>query len=73
MKRRSFVRGMAAVAGLSAMPGKLTWVGHAAEAQPKPGGTLTVAYASDIHAGRFNLNREGPPGYETFWSKLALR
>ena len=66
MKRRSFVAGMAAVAGFSAMPWKLTRVG-AAEAQPKPGGTLTVAYASDIHSGRFTLNREGPPGYETFW------
>ena len=34
---------------------------------PKPGGTLRVAFASDIHSGRFQLNRMAPPGYETFW------
>jgi peptide/nickel transport system substrate-binding protein len=61
------VAGMTAVAGLSALPWRFTRVSHAAEGKPKPGGTLTVAYASDIHAGRFTLNREGPPGYEVFW------
>jgi peptide/nickel transport system substrate-binding protein len=26
-----------------------------------------VAFASDIHSGRFTMNRQTPPGYETFW------
>ncbi len=63
MKRRSFLTGMTAAAGLSALP----WHLALAADTPKPGGTLKVAYASDIHSGRFTLNREGPPGYETFW------
>jgi peptide/nickel transport system substrate-binding protein len=62
MKRRSFIAGVTAAAGLAAIPWRL----RAAET-PKSGGTLRVAYASDIHSGRFTLNREGPPGYETFW------
>ena len=62
MKRRSFIAGVTAAAGLAAIP----WRSRAAET-PKSGGTLRVAYASDIHSGRFTLNREGPPGYETFW------
>ncbi|MBI3327126.1 MAG: ABC transporter substrate-binding protein [Nitrospinae bacterium] len=33
--------------------------------QPKYGGVLKVAYASDIL--RFNLNQGPPAGYETFW------
>ena len=37
------------------------------EGKPKYGGTLRVAFASDIHSGRFTFNRENPPGYETFW------
>ncbi|PON14216.1 hypothetical protein C2W62_30260 [Candidatus Entotheonella serta] len=63
MKRRSFLAGATAMAGASALP----WHLAAAADTPKSGGTLKVAYASDIHAGRFTLNREGPPGYETFW------
>ncbi len=62
MKRRSFIAGVTAAAGLAAMP----WRARGADT-PKSGGTLRVAYASDIHSGRFTLNREGPPGYETFW------
>lgn len=64
MKRRMFVTGMTALAGVSALPWRQAL---AADGTPKPGGTLIVAYASDIHSGRFTLNREGPPGYETFW------
>ena len=67
MKRRSFVTGMTALAGLSAMPWQRALAGHVDEGTPKYGGTLRVAYASDIHSGRFTLNRENPPGYETFW------
>jgi peptide/nickel transport system substrate-binding protein len=63
MKRRAFVGGLAAATGLSALPWRLALAADT----PKSGGTLTVAYASDIHSGRFTLNREGPPGYETFW------
>ena len=63
MKRRAFVGGLAAATGFSALPWRLTLAADT----PKSGGTLTVAYASDIHSGRFTLNREGPPGYETFW------
>jgi peptide/nickel transport system substrate-binding protein len=63
MKRRTFVGGLAAATGLAALP----WHVALAADTPKPGGTLKVAFASDIHAGRFTLNREGPPGYETFW------
>ena len=64
MKRRTFVTGMTALAGVSALPWRHAL---AADGTPKPGGTLIVAYASDMHSGRFTLNREGPPGYETFW------
>ncbi|MEE8301617.1 MAG: ABC transporter substrate-binding protein [Candidatus Tectomicrobia bacterium] len=35
--------------------------------QPKPGGTLRIAFASDIHSGRFTLNRRSPAGAETGW------
>ena len=63
MKRRSFIAGVTAAAGLATLP----WRPAAAADSPKKGGTLKVAYASDIHSGRFTLNREGPPGYETFW------
>ncbi len=67
MKRRSFVAGMTALAGLSAIPGGMALAGHLDEGTPKRGGTLRVAYASDIHSGRFTLNWSGPPGYEAFW------
>ncbi|HYY16672.1 MAG TPA: ABC transporter substrate-binding protein [Gammaproteobacteria bacterium] len=33
--------------------------------QPKYGGVLKIAFASDIL--RFNLNQGPPPGYETYW------
>jgi peptide/nickel transport system substrate-binding protein len=68
MKRRVFIAGTTAWAGLSALPGRLALAGHTGDAgTPKYGGTLRVAFASDIHAGRFQLNRLGPPGYETYW------
>jgi peptide/nickel transport system substrate-binding protein len=41
----------------------MAWAGE----QPKHGGTLRIAFASDIHAGRFTLNRQGPAGAETGW------
>ena len=63
MKRRSFIAGVTAAAGLTALP----WRFAQAADTPTSGGMLKVAYASDIHSGRFTLNREGPPGYETFW------
>ena len=66
MKRRTFVAGMAALAGLSAIPWRVAVAGHIDEGKPKYGGTLRVAFASDIHSGRFTFNRENPPGYETF-------
>ena len=54
--------------GLAALPWRLAMAGHKGESgTPKPGGTLKVAYSSDIHAGRFQLNRLGPPGYESYW------
>ena len=62
MKRRVFVAATTALVGLSALPWRLTMAGHKGESgTPKPGGTLRVAFASDIHAGRFQLNRLGPP------------
>ena len=67
MKRRTFVAGMTALAGLSAIPWQRRGSGHVNEGKPRYGGTLRVAFASDIHSGRFTLNRENPPGYETFW------
>jgi peptide/nickel transport system substrate-binding protein len=67
MKRRAFVAGTTAVAGLSVLPWHHVFAGHLDEGKPKIGGTLRVAYASDIHSGRFTLNRESPPGYESFW------
>ena len=67
MKRRTFVTGAAVLAGLSAMPWRRALAGHINEGKPRYGGTLRVAFASDIHSGRFTLNRENPPGYETFW------
>src|SRR5262249_31712477 len=41
------------------------WSGLSWAQQPKFGGVLKVAYASDIW--RFNLNQGSPAGYETFW------
>ncbi len=68
MKRRTFVTGTTALAGLSTLPWRLALAGHKGKSgTPKYGGTLRVAYASDIHAGRFQLNRLAPPGYETYW------
>jgi ABC-type transport system substrate-binding protein len=67
MKRRTLVAGTMALAGLSAMPWRHAVASHINEGRPKSGGTLRVAFASDIHSGRFTLNRETPPGYETFW------
>ena len=68
MKRRTFVTGTTALASLSAMPWQRAVAGHKGESgTPKRGGTLRVAFASDIHSGRFTLNRLSPPGYETFW------
>ena len=68
MKRRTLVAGTTAFVGLTALPWRFTMAGHKGESgAPKPGGTLRVAFASDIHAGRFQLNRQAPPGYETFW------
>jgi ABC-type transport system substrate-binding protein len=67
MQRRTFVTGAAVLAGLSAVPWRRALASHINEGKPKHGGTLRVAFASDIHSGRFTLNREHPPGYETFW------
>ena len=68
MKRRTFVAGTTALAGLTALPWHAVIAGHKGQSgTPQPGGTLRVAYASDIHAGRFQLNRLGPPGYESYW------
>ena len=68
MKRRTLVAGTTAFVGLTALPWRFTMAGHKGESgAPKPGGTLRVAFASDIHSGRFQLNRSSPPGYETFW------
>jgi peptide/nickel transport system substrate-binding protein len=68
MQRRTFVAGTMALMGLTTLPRRFAMAGHKGEAgTPKPGGTLHVAFASDIHAGRFQLNRLAPPGYETFW------
>jgi peptide/nickel transport system substrate-binding protein len=67
MKRRTFVSGAAMLAGLTAMPWHRALAGHINEGQPRYGGALRVAFASDIHSGRFTMNRENPPGYETFW------
>ncbi len=67
MKRRTFVSGAATLVGLSAVPWRGALAGHINEGKPKYGGTLRVAFASDIHSGRFTMNRESPPGYETFW------
>ena len=67
MRRRTLVAGVTALAGLSSMPWRFAVAGHINEGKPQYGGTLRVAFASDIHSGRFTLNRESPPGYETFW------
>jgi len=67
MQRRTFVGGMTALTGLAAIPWRSAIAGHTNEGKPKYGGTLRVAFGSDIHSGRFTLNRENPPGYETFW------
>ncbi len=58
MKTRGFVL-------LSLMAVLLTGPGLGWAQQPKPGGILKVAYASDIL--RFNLNQGPPPGYEVYW------
>ena len=65
MQRRTFVAGATALAGLTALPWNLTMAAEGGE--PVYGRTLRVAFASDIHSGRFTMNRETPPGYETFW------
>ncbi len=67
MKRRSFLAGTTAMAGLSAIPWHMALAGHLDEGTPKYGGTLRVAYASDIRSGSFTLNRQSPSGYETGW------
>jgi ABC-type transport system substrate-binding protein len=67
MKRRIFMTGTAILAGFTAVPWRRALAGHINEGTPRYGGTLRVAFASDIHSGRFTLNRETPPGYETFW------
>jgi peptide/nickel transport system substrate-binding protein len=68
MQRRTFIAGTTALAGLSVFPRRWAMAGHKGESgTPIRGGTLRVAYASDIHAGRFQLNRLAPPGYETYW------
>ncbi len=67
MKRRTFVAGMTALAGVSALQRGSAFADHINGGTPKYGGTLRVGFASDIHSGRFQLNRKGPPGYETFW------
>ena len=68
MKWRTLLTGTTALVGLSALPWRVTMAGHKGESgTPKRGGTLRVAFASDIHAGRFQLNRMAPPGYESFW------
>ena len=68
MQRRTFVAGATALAGLATLPGGMAMAGHQGEdGEPVYGGALRVAYASDIHSGRFTMNRETPPGYETFW------
>jgi peptide/nickel transport system substrate-binding protein len=41
------------------------WSGLSWAQQPKYGGVLKVAYASDIW--RFNLNQGSPAGYESYW------
>jgi len=67
MQRRTFVTGAVVLAGLSAVSWRGALAGHINEGKAKSGGTLRVAFASDIHSGRFTMNRESPPGYETFW------
>jgi hypothetical protein len=67
MQRRTFVGGMTALASFSAIPWQRAVADHVNEGTPRYGGTLRVAFASDIHSGRFTFNRENPPGYDTFW------
>jgi peptide/nickel transport system substrate-binding protein len=68
MQRRTLVTGATALAGLAALPWRLAWAdATGTSGTPKYGGTLRVAFASDIHSGRFTMNRQTPPGYETFW------
>jgi ABC-type transport system substrate-binding protein len=68
MQRRTLVTGATAFAGLAALPWRLAWASDkGANGTLKYGGTLRVAFASDIHSGRFTMNRQTPPGYETFW------
>ena len=67
MKRRTLLTGTTALVGLTALPWRRLAAQKGEAGTPKPGGTLRVAFASDIHAGRFQLNRMAPPGYETFW------
>ena len=68
MQRRTFIAGATALASLSALPWHTALAAPKADSgTPKPGGTLRVAFASDIHSGRFTMNRQTPPGYETFW------
>ncbi len=68
MRRRTFLTGTTALAALSMLAEGIALAGHRGEdGTPKYGGTLRVAFASDIHSGRFTMNRQTPPGYETFW------
>ena len=68
MQRRTLVTGSTALAGLAALPWRLAWADvKRTSGTPKYGGTLRVSFASDIHSGRFTMNRQTPPGYETFW------
>ena len=67
MQRRTFVGGMTALASFATIPWQRAVADHINEGKPRYGGTLRVAFASDIHSGRFTLNRENPPGYETYW------
>jgi ABC-type transport system substrate-binding protein len=63
MRSRALCSGIAVLVGIVTALVGLAMAGE----QPKPGGTLRVAFGSDIHSGRFTLNRSSPTGYETFW------
>jgi peptide/nickel transport system substrate-binding protein len=63
MRSRALWSGIAVLVGIVVALAGLSAAGE----QPKPGGTLRVAFGSDIHSGRFTLNRSSPTGYETFW------
>ena len=63
MQSRAGLPGFAGLVVCLVMCVGMAW----ADEQPKYGGTLRIAFASDIHAGRFTLNRQGPAGAETGW------